>query len=338
MNRPLTLLASLLVAAVAAPAAAHATLAYESAPHSPLQPSIYLANDDGSHARRLAPGITPDLSPDGSLVVFGTTGTRPDLKVASTTSPAPRVLLHDVVPYSETAWSPDSKQLVAVVGEDTKPLRLVLVDAATGAQTTIASGAFSGASFSPDGTQVAYTKGNTGTDLKHNLYVYDLATKHSTRLTLDHRSSSPVWGPKSIVFTRLVDAGVRKYGPKGELYTISSTGIGLRRLTHQKVGQLLFGLNATAFSADGTRLLGQFTGQDTSYAQVVNPATGAVRTLGKAEESGYAGLALSRDGKTVLAATGGPDPQNRHDLVAVPYGGGPAKVLVRNARSGDWTR
>jgi Tol biopolymer transport system component len=338
MKRPLTLLASVLVAGAVVPAAAHATLAYETSPKFPAKSSIYLADNDGTHAKRLAAGITPNLSPDGQTVVFATEGLTSQLKVSSTTAPAPKVLLKDYSGFAQVDWSPDSKLIATSVGEELKPLKLVIVDVATGARTTVATGAFSGVSFSPSGTQLVYTKGKTGSYLEHDLYVYDLATKKSTALLSDHRSLAPVWGPKTIVLTRLVDKSVRKYGPKGELYTISPTGKGLKRLTNQKVGQLLFGLSATAFSDDGTRLLAQFGGQDTSYAQVVNPATGKVRTLGKAEESGYRGMAISHDGKTVLAATGGPDPDSRHDLITVPYAGGPAKVLIKNVRNADWTR
>lgn len=70
----------------------------------------------------------------------------------------------------------------------------------------------------------------------------------------------------------------------------------------------------------------------------MNPATGKVRTLGKAEETGLQGLTLSRDGKTVLAATGGFDPSSRHDIVTVPYAGGTPKVIVRNSFDADWNR
>lgn len=104
----------------------------------------------------------------------------------------------------------------------------------------------------------------------------------------------------TIVFTRHIDKHVRKYGPKGERFTITPAGTGLRRLTNRRVGQQLFGTSPTQFSADGTRLLAQFGGQDTSYAQVVNPATGRIRTLGKAE--------ARRQGTTVARCprTGGP--------------------------------
>ncbi|MCW3041129.1 MAG: hypothetical protein JWM31_3034 [Solirubrobacterales bacterium] len=338
MPRALAAALTTFLAAAAVPAAAHATLVYDKNVTTNA-PSVYVAKDDGTGGKRVGPGRSPDLSPDGTTLAYvGGSFQHPTLAVSPTTTPAPRVLLRDYATQGyPIAWAPDSKALVAVVGPELKAKKLVVVDVATGAQSVVADGFFGTASYAPDGSALIYAKG-TKDDFKYDLYRYDLATKLTTRLTADHRAQNPVWGPKTIVFTRLVDGSVRRYGPKGELYTITPDGRNLKRLTNQPVAQLLFGLSATQFSADGTRLLGQFTGQDTSYAQVVNTATGKVRTLGKVEETGYTGLALSHDGRTVLAATGGFDPSNRHDIITVPYAGGPAKVLVRNAFMADWDR
>ena len=38
----------------------------------------------------------------------------------------------------------------------------------------------------------------------------------------------------------------------------------------------------------------------------------------------------------VLATTGGFDPSGRHDIVTVPYAGGPPKVLVRDGFLPSW--
>jgi hypothetical protein len=115
-------------------------------------------------------------------------------------------------------------------------------------------------------------------------------------------------------------------------------GDGVRRLTHTRVGPLLLGLTPTDWSADGSRLLAEFVGQDTSYAVVVNPRNGKQRPLTKAVERGLVGTALSADGKRVLAATGGFEPEPNHDVVSVPYRGGRGKVLARNAYEPDWSR
>jgi Tol biopolymer transport system component len=335
MRRLLALVNAALLGGTALPAAAHATLVYDKNDTS-THPSVFVAHDDGSAPRRLGAGQSPDLSPDGSTVVWAGAA-RPTLVVSPTASAAPRTLLRDFRGSGVLDWSPDSRSVATVAGPEIKAKRLVVVDVATGAQKVVATGFFGGVSFAPAGDALVYARGAKD-DFRYDLYRYDVAAGTTTALTADHRAGTPLWGPRSIVFTRLVDASVRRYGPKGELYTIRPDGRGLRRLTHQKVGALLFGLTPTQFSGDGTRLLAQFGGQDTSYAQVVDPATGRVRTLGRAQELGYEGYALSRDGRTVLAATGGFDPGSRHDIVTVPYAGGPARVLVRYAFVADWDR
>jgi hypothetical protein len=136
-----------------------------------------------------------------------------------------------------------------------------------------------------------------------------------------------------VVFVRLVDAKRRKYAPTNELYLMGADGSGVRRLTRTRVGH-----TPTAWSADGRRLLAEFGGQDTSYAETVNPATGAQRPVVRPAEDGVVGTDLTADGSTILGATGGYEPQTRHDLVAISYGGGAMTVLARNALEPDWNR
>lgn len=338
IRRALPAAALALFCAALVPSAAHATLVYDKNVATD-NPSVYVAEDDASSPKRIGAGRSPDLSPDGQTVVWvGPDFSHVKLMVSSTTAIAPRTLVSDYGTEGyPVAWAPDSKSLVAVTAKETQKQSLDIVDVANGTRTPVATGYFNTASFSPAGDQLIYAKSTTD-NFKYDLFRYDLATKKTTKLTSGGVAQNPLWGPKTIVFTKLVDKSVRKYGPKGELYTMAPDGTAMKRLTNQKVGSLLFGLLATQFSDDGTRLLGQFTGQDTRYTQVVNPATGQVRTLGKAAENGYEALALSHDGKTVLAATGGFEPGPGHDIVTVPYAGGPAKILVKNSFSADWTR
>ncbi len=324
--------------AAAVPAAADATLVFDKGANGSA-PSVYAAADDGTTPRRIGGGSQPDLSPDGRTVAFqGRDYARPELLVSPTASAAARVLLRDFRGFGrQLAWSPDSRFLATTTGPEIGTRALKILEVATGATTRVATGFFSGVSFSPDGASLVYARGPRD-EPRFDLHRFDLATGRSSRLTTGLRSQSPRWGSRAIVFTRQVDAGVRRFGPKGELYTLDPATKAVRRLTNQKVASLLFGLTATQFSADGTRLLAQFGGQDTSFTQVVNPATGRVRTLGRATEAGYLGYALSADGRTVLAATGGFDPGARHDVVSVPYAGGRPTVLIRDAFSADWDR
>jgi hypothetical protein len=47
---------------------------------------------------------------------------------------------------------------------------------------------------------------------------------------------------------------------------------------------------------------------------------------------------LSRDGSAVLGFTGLADPTNPHAVMEIPWGGGPPKLLVRNAFWARWNR
>jgi hypothetical protein len=68
-------------------------------------------------------------------------------------------------------------------------------------------------------------------------------------------------------------------------------------------------------------------------------ATGKVHVLThvRAVEFGLVAGGISRDGTTVIGATGGFDPGSRHNVVTVPFSGGKPKVLVRNAFAPTWT-
>jgi Tol biopolymer transport system component len=333
---------------VAAPAAARATLVFD---REPLKPAVWIAGDDGGHARKLAAGSQPRIAPDGRTVAFLRIARSQDagglqlMVVPADGSARPRVLLRDWDGLLAFAWSPDARTIATAVGRDgNAPKRLVLVDVATGTARTVARGFFEGVSFAPDGTALAYSRHlRNDWPPRADLWRVPLAAGAPAgapvRMTSGHDAVSPVWGPAgTIVFTRLVDAKRRKYGPKGELYLLNAGGAGLRRLTTTKVDPLLYGLTATQWSADGTRLLAQFSGQDTSYAERVDPATGRHRPVLRAEEGGLQATRLSRDGATILGATGGFDPDGRHDVVTVPYAGGTPTVLARNAFNPDWDR
>jgi Tol biopolymer transport system component len=340
----LALVLTTLTGAALCAAPASATLVYE---RTPTKPSVWVAADDGSGPRRLAAGSGPRIAPNGRTIVYSVVGNprtyRPDLMVVPADgSTAPRLLARGWREPTTFAWSPDSKSIAALVGPELGARRLALIDVATGAQRTLARGFFSGVSFSPAGDQLLYAR--AARDDRYpppsDVYRAAVAGGAAVRITSDHRSLIPLWGPNDrVVFAKLVDAARRRYGPKSELYLMAPDGSGVRRLTKTKVDPLLVGLVPTAWSADGTRLLAEFGGQDTSFAETVDPVTGAHRPVVKAVENGFVGTDLSGDGTTILGATGGWDTgSGRHDVVAIPYGGGPARVLARRAYAPDWNR
>lgn len=344
------LVLALLVALCVAPAAAQATLAFV---RKPFNPVVWVANDNGKRAHVLVPGTDPKVSPDGRIVALLHQGTQrnaqPELVLAPADGSAPpSTLLKGWREPNEFAWSPDGSRIAALRGPEVGQRKLILIDVTTGEQLVVAKGYFQGISFDPAGGALVYGRApNEKFPPPSDVYRFDVPPPGAVfvqapqpqRLTNDHRSLSPLWGPTGkIVFVKQLGAKERRYGPKNELYLMNPAGKQVRRLTHTKVAPLLQGLYPTAWSGNGKRLLAQFNGQDTTYAVTVNPQTGAQRPLLEATEQGFAGADLSADGKLVLGATGGFEPGPGHDVATVPYGGGKPKVLAKNAFEPSWSR
>src|SRR3954451_3164195 len=154
---PLVLSALVLASALAIPAAAQATLTYV---RNPFHPTVFVANDDGSGAKKIDSGETPHVSPDGNSVAYLHIGAKnaQELKVADLATGATRTLLTTWREPFSLAWSPESTMIVAQRGPELGKLKLVLIEVTTGAQKVMAEGFFSGASFSPRGGQLVFAK------------------------------------------------------------------------------------------------------------------------------------------------------------------------------------
>jgi Tol biopolymer transport system component len=330
------LVAAAIAASLAAAAPARATIVFE---RNPFRPGIYTAADDGSNRVKLTDGELPKISPDGTTVAYETPyrgSTRPTLRVIPAAGGASRRLLNPV--WFSYAFSPDSKTIAAITGKEVGRKTLVLIDVATGAVRPVAHGQFSGFSFSPDSATLVFARALKDTyPPRSDLLAVAVAGGLPTALTADHRSIDPVWGAGGIAFAKLRRPTRRGDAYKQDLYVLDPVTRAVRRLTTTKVPFLLSGLDPVAWSADGTRLLAEFSGQDTSYAETVDPATGFAHKVGRIRD-GIVGWDLSADGSSILATTGGYDPEDRHDVVTVPYEGGAPTVLVPNGFSPDWTR
>lgn len=346
--KPKLLLPALVIAALLAlPAGASATLSYVK---NPFNSTVFVANDDGSGAKKVEAGHNPRVAPNGLSIVYLHEGAKnaQELKLAPATGGPGKTLMTNLREAFYLAWSPDSKTIAALRGPEIGKRKLVAIDVATGLQSVIAQGYFSGFSFSPDGTEIAYSVAQSEKyPPRSDVFrfpvpipgVVNVRAPEPVRLTKDHRSSQPLWGPQKIVFVKTLDAKKGQYGPKNELYLMNPQGKQVKRLTHTKVPPLLQGLFPTDWSANGARLLTEFQGQDTSYAVVVNPKTGAQRPVAGTGESGFVGTDLSADGSTVLGFNGGFDPGIRnHKVQTVPYGGGKPKTLVKEAYEPSWSR
>jgi Tol biopolymer transport system component len=338
---------ALAVAFLLAPAAADATLVFV---RKPLRPQIWVADDNGKGARRFAAGANPRISPDGRWIAYSPLKNgrfSSELVVAPSdgSGPAKHLLGNWREPYV-FAWSPDSRTIAALRGPEIGKRQLVLIDVAceTGevlclqiGRRTVASGYFSGVSFSPDGGgQLVYARsGSERYPPRSDLYR--LGAGEPVRLTHDHNSLSPVWGPDGmIVFARQLGAKKRKYGPKSELYAMHVESRGVRRLTYTKVSPLAQGLTPTAWSPGGNRLLAQFGGQDITYAVSVSPRTGNQWPLVEATEQGFVGAGFSADGRRVLGTDGSVFPGGDANVATVPYPHGKPRVLVKHGFEPSW--
>ena len=324
----------------ALPAAAQATLTYVK---NPTKPAVYAAADNGSSAHRVDLGSNPRVSPDGKTIAYRHEGPghSSELKLAAAAGGPSRSVLAGLQDSFYLAFSPDSQTIAALRGPELGKRKLVLIDVVSGTiLRTVATGYFGGFSFSPDGTELAYSlAGSEKYPPKSNVYTAPVAAGKSVQITHDGKSQDPLWGPTGkIVFAKLLGATARKYGPKNELYLMNPNGSQQQRLTHTKVDPLLQGLYPTAWSANGRKLLTEFEGQDTSYAVTVNPLTGAQKPLDEVGEQGFVGTALAGDGATVLGFSGGFEPGPNHRVSTIPYGGGKTKTLVKNAFEPDWSR
>ncbi len=328
------------IALLALPVAAEATLVYVK---NPMNPAVFAANDNGGGAFRVGPGSNPKVSPDGDVIAYAREGKggKRQLMIAAAAGGGSAPVLNNLQEGFYVTFSPDSKLIAAIRGPEVGKRTLVLIDVTSGTvQRSVATGFFGGVSFSPDSGELVFSVArNENYPPRSDVYRVAIGDRIPTRITSDHRSLDPLWGPNGqIVFVKQLAGKNRKYGPKNELFLMNSLGKQVKRLTHTKVGQLTQGLYPTEWSESGNQLLAEFEGQDVSYAVTVNPKTGAQKPLGKTGEQGFVGTSLSKDGTTVLGFTGGFEPGPRHRVQAVPYGDGRVQTLVNNAYEPDWSR
>ncbi len=296
---------------------------------------IVIARADGRGRRVLGDGWESFVSPDGARVAvtdFDETSVGPTnhtLKLFATAGGAPEHVL--AIECMGAHWSPDSSKLACVdrpisTGD---PARLLVIDAASAAMTTVATGQLDPrVSFSPESARLAYaqymtTASNKGAALK----TVDLATLATA--TLRQGAAAPVWGPRAIAFSTVKPGG--PYGVRLNVAVVKPDGTGFRRLTRFRPRFLQSGLSPVAWSANGRRLLAALGGQDTWEAYAVNPKRGGARPI----RAFVTPAALSRDGRFVIGGdnTEASYDPSRSNVVRVPWTGGKARVLLRHAGS-----
>jgi WD40 repeat protein len=281
---------------------------------------IYIARDDGSHKRLIGSGDASAISPNGTRVaVTDYPASYPGsakFKMYRSSGGAPLFTLNTGL--AVLTWAPNSRTLAGV---DIDNSRLVTINAATGARTTIAGSSRGAPSFSPDSKRLAYaTQGDV-------IRIVDLATHKTT--TLRRHADAPVWGKHGIAFaTTHKDHGQTIW----DVATIRPNGTHFRQLTHVTPTPLYFGLVPAAWSANGKRLATDTQGSDgywnTPY--VVDAVHGGARLLyhGNLQQT-----TISHDGRWIIGQTGDAECCGFQytDIVRVPWDGGEKQVLVRHA-------
>jgi Tol biopolymer transport system component len=327
---PLVVLAALLVLVPAA----SATLVYV------MQPSrgpsvLWSAANDGTGAVRLGTNYYgPQVSPDGTMVAASKqTRSGANLLYVLPTAGGPAQRLLAKVGFATVAWSPNSQLIAAISGR-----RLMTISVPDGTVTTLATGVFNGAalSFSPSGDAIVYSSATSSTlNASSDIYTVPVAGGAPTQLTFDGLSSNPVWGPTQIAYSK--GPKRRNDYPKLNIWLMNLDGSDQHQLTFVRVRSLVTGLNPVEWSASGAQLLANFGGQDTSQAFAVDPLTGSARDLGAKPFDGTSPGAISRDGTTVLAQTGGQEgPSPGQGVVTIPFDGGPPTTLVPRGLNPDW--
>lgn len=308
---------------------ARAGLVYERDARSGTGYAVWSANDDGSGAVRIADGDAPKISPDGSLVAYsrypaGVVCGSASLRLVAASGSADRRLLGSVSGFNgNTVWAPDSRTLAAV-GFVRRSVSLVLIDAATGAQRVLARGLIYGVSFSPDGRSLVFARRGGKYRNQYALWIVDRQGGRPRRLTFGRSDAWPLWGPKTIFFSRgrtLFEVPPRGGEPQAVLH---------RRLRRGR------SLTPIGVSADGSRLVAALSGSGFDAAETVNPDTGAASDLGLGPQA-VAPAALSSDGSMILGTMPANDRPGRTSVVTIPYGGGPPTVLAQHADEPDWS-
>src|SRR5262245_17307689 len=193
----MTLLGAAFALLVAAPA--EATLVYVK-DGGELDTRVWVAENDGTKARKVGLGHSPKISDDGRWIAWIKPGT-PDqlmMRLADRSRKARVVAGSSFI--GEFRFSPDSKSLGLVLSR-----RLFVYDIREREEERVASGVIRGFSFSPDSGSVVFgTAGrNDASDAPADLYSVRLESSARTRITRDRRSLNPLWGPSGIVHDRM---------------------------------------------------------------------------------------------------------------------------------------
>jgi hypothetical protein len=321
------------------------SLAYVTGTATSPAEQVWVAGTNGGAPELLGEGVQPLLAPNGELVAANRDASSGAALSVYSVAGAPAQSYGDAasVTAQPLSWSADSKYL-AVAFQSTsvtnvaKSSSLVVIDAETGAMTTLAHGLVQGASFAPnDSDEIAYglTSSYSQEGAAENIHVSGPDGAHASLLTHDGRSLNPVWGSAGIAYDH--ERLRHLEFPVFQIWLTAPGRARARQVTHMKPQRLVSGLVPIAFSANGSRLLAEFEGEDTSAAWTVDLASGRARELTTPGRHTLQGAGISADGTTVLLDEDSfENPPSSGRLVTMPFAGGSPRVLVAHGGQASW--
>jgi Tol biopolymer transport system component len=305
--------------------------------------SVWIAAADGSQARKIATHDAYEgrLSPDGRWLTFERSSSTPmsSLFVVDLKTGKARALGKTT---GDERWAPGAARLAA-----SQRGGFFLVDAASGARKRLLAARVDSFDFTPDGGSIVLAK-DTGVPYepseRSDLFELRLSDHTLTRLTHDGHSKRPLVSRKGIVYVRFTNSPYPRY----ETWRMARDGSSQRLIARccesksDTYANSAYGFTTVGLSTDGTRLLACMPSEFACTPIAIDLPGGRQHTFpelgrfGTPQEVSLA-LDLTADGRTALVfirpANDGPGPWL---LCSVPFKGGKARLLARNALDGHW--
>jgi Tol biopolymer transport system component len=304
--------------------------------------SVWMAAADGSYAREVtAHGLDGALSPDGRWLTFVREGATaaPDFELLFLVD----LTTGKIRPLGESngdeRWAPVGARLAV-----TQPRGFFLIDAASGKRTRLLTAPVSSFDFTPDGNAIVLARGKAGGWLsfeRNDLFLLRLSSHTLVQLTKDGRSQSPLASRTGIAYVRTNEAK-QAY----EVWWMRMDGNGRRLVArcceskwYRTHAGTAHGFSPVALSADGRHLLTCQPSEGACEPVAISLPSGRrysfleIKKFQTRTESAD-GLDLTRDGRTALILIHPwaivSDTPGRRLLYAVPFTGGPPKLLAQH--------
>jgi TolB protein len=305
------------------------------------QSGIYVAKDDGSNERYIAPGFAPEWSPAGNRIAFtsGETGLGFSGRLYASTPDGAEVNRLGSISYGDVpmpclgassfSWAPDGKSLAywtlgsSPGGADKTQLFSVL-DTATAKPRLLDAGLDPG--WSSDSKRVVYSKGRGFGFFDCDVYAIDDTGAAPVLLVADARA--PQWSPAG-EWIAVDSSALPSSGPR--IRVVAADGSGNRAQ---------FAGRAPVWSPDGKRLAFIRMSTQTKAQIVVANLDGAESVIVEAEQygdnrQGFRAVAWSPDGTRLAYDVSAAD-DRPSIFVAAADGSTPPKRLLAG-RNPTWS-